>query len=298
MGTTHSLENLKHYHNEAIQFFGAELMLLKESIPKITDDRISKTATLLISGGQTGAAFLQLVSQVECFTSESVMLARSFMETVTNFCYASICDEKEYRAFILHPIYKYYFNVGRNLMDEINDYDTYQEHAEAIKKKREKLKQIPIVQEALALFSEIKPNLTWTKKSLNERIKALEKWGKLLDTFFSLAKIQYYSDASEALHGSLYGCTYDVNAFDPDFDHTDEEKLSKKLYKDNACMILYLGTLIHESLTLISYSNDISEIWEYSYKNRGLALNLLSHIQEIDSTNVLDVYFQAKVKKK
>jgi hypothetical protein len=63
-------------------------------------------------------------------------------------------------------------------------------------------------------------------------------------------------------------------------------------------MILYLGTLIHESLTLISYSNDISEIWEYSYKNRGLALNLLSHIQEIDSTNVLDVYFQAKVKKK
>lgn len=297
MEVTHSLENLKHYHNEAIQFFGSELMLLKEAISKITDDRISKTATLLISGGQTGAAFLQLASQVECFTSESVMLARSFMETVTNFCYASICDEKEYRAFILHPIYKYYFNVGRNLMDEINDYDTYLEHADAIKRKREKLKEIPIVQEALAMFSETKPNLTWTKKSLNERIKALEKWGKFLDPFFSLAKIQYYSDASEALHGSLYGCTYDVSVFDPDFDHTNEEKLSKKLYKDNACMILYLGTLIHESLTLISYSNDISGIWEYSYKNRGLALNLLTHIQEVNTTKILDEYFQTKKSK-
>lgn len=28
MGTIHSLENLKHYHKEAIQFFGSELMLV------------------------------------------------------------------------------------------------------------------------------------------------------------------------------------------------------------------------------------------------------------------------------
>lgn len=293
MGAIHSLENLKHYHNEAIQFFGSELILLKESIPKITDDRISKTATLLVSGGQTGAAFLQLASQVECFTGESVMLARSFMETVTNFCYASVCDEKEYRAFILHPIYKYYHKVGLHLMDEINDYNTYHEHVDAIEKKREKLKEIPIMQEALAMFSETKPNLTWTKKSLNERIKALEEWGKFLDPFFSLNKLQYYSDASEALHGSLYGCTYDLGIFDPDFDHTNEEEINKKLYKDNACMILYLGNIIHESLTLIKYSNDIREIWEYSYENRKQALNLLCHIQEIDPTKVLDNYFQA-----
>ncbi|MDR1937727.1 MAG: DUF5677 domain-containing protein [Tannerellaceae bacterium] len=298
MATTHSLDNLKHYHNEAIQFFAAELMLLKEAIPKITDDRISKTATLLISGGQTGEAFLQLASQVEYFTGESVMLARSFMETVTNFCYVSICDEKEYRAFILHPIYKYYFNVGRNFMDEINDYNTYLDHADAIKEKREKLKKIPIVQEALAMFSDTKPNLTWTKKSLNERIKVLEEWGKFLDTFFSLNKIQYYSDASEALHGSLYGCTYDLGVFDPDFDHTNEEELSKKLYKGNACMILYLGNIIHESLTLIKHSNDIREIWEYSSENRKHALNLLTHIQEIDPTKILDNYFQVtRVKK-
>lgn len=294
MGTTHSFENLKHYHNEAIQFFGAELMLLKEAIPKITDERISKTATLLVSGGQTGAAFLQLASQVEYFTSESVMLARSFMETVTNFCYASICDEKEYRAFILHPIYKYYHNVGHHIMDEVNDYNTYHEHVDALVKKQNKLKEVPIIQEALAMFSETKPNLTWTKKSMNERIKALEKWGKFLDPLFSFSKLQYYSDASEALHGSLYGCTYDVGTFDPDFDHSDEEKLSKKICKDNACMILYLGTLIHESLTLIKYSNNIQEIWEYSYKNRGMALNLLTHIQEINPTKVLDDYFQAK----
>lgn len=295
MPTTHSLENLKSYHLEAIRFFEAELMLLKEAIPKITDNRISKTATLLMSGGQTGVAFLQLVSQVENFTSESVMLARAFMETITNFCYASICDEKEFRAFVLHPIYKYYFKVSSYSMEEANSYTNYEEHTEAIRQKRKELKQIPIVQEALAMFSETKPNLKWTKKNLNERIEALEKWGKFLDVFFSLNRIQYYSDASELLHGSLYGCTYELGVFDPAFDPTNEEKLSKQLYKDSACMIIHLGILIHESLTLIKYTNDISEIWEYSYKNRGYALNLLTHIQNIDPTKVLDTYFQNKV---
>lgn len=294
MPTIHSLENLKSYHLEAIRFFEAELMLLKEAVPKITDNRISKTATLLMSGGQTGVAFLQLASQVETFTSESVMLARAFMETITNFCYASICDEKEFRAFVLHPIYKYYFKVGSYSMEEANSYTNYEEYAEVIRRKRKELKQIPIVQEALAMFSETKPNLKWTKKSLNERVEALEKWENFFDIFFNLNRMQYYSDASELLHGSLYGCTYELGIFDTGFDSTNEEKLSKKLYKDSACMIIHLGTLIHESLTLIKYTNDISEIWEYSYKNRGYALNLLTHIQNIDPTKVLDTYFQNK----
>ncbi len=148
MGTTHSLENLKHYHNEAIQFFGSELMLLKEAISKISDERISKTATLLVSGGQTGAALLQLASQVECFSGETVMLARSFMETITNFCYASVCNEKEYRAFILHPVYKYYFKVGFHSMEEINNYETYQA-CRGHKEKKRRIKTNPYCSRSL-----------------------------------------------------------------------------------------------------------------------------------------------------
>ena len=108
----HSLEDLKHYHREAKNFFAAELMMLKEVIPKITDERQTKAALLLISCTQTGAALLQLANQTDSFTTESIMLSRAFMEKITNFCYVSICDEKEYRAFILHPIYKHYHYVG------------------------------------------------------------------------------------------------------------------------------------------------------------------------------------------
>ncbi|MDL2145116.1 hypothetical protein QQY79_21530 [Flavobacterium tructae] len=80
MKTKHSLDDLKRFHNEAINFFAAELMLLKEIVTKIEDDRLGKCSVLLISCGQTGAALLQLANQIDSFASESVMLSRAFME--------------------------------------------------------------------------------------------------------------------------------------------------------------------------------------------------------------------------
>ncbi len=279
MATTYSLKDLKDYHNQATQFLGSELLLLKEAIPKITDERLAKAAILLISCQQTGFALLQLANQTDTYTRQSAMLARAFMETITNFCYVGVCDEKEYRAFILHPVYKHYHNVGFPKMED--DLGSIAENDLVRKEKQEKLKKLPIVQEALTIFSETNSHKDWSKKKLHERIAVIREWGKFLDVFFTISKIQYYSDASEALHGSLYGCTYDIGAFDPDFDLSKEDELDKKLYKDSTCILLHLGMLVHESFTLISYSNDIKEIWKHSYKNRGQALNLLFHVLEM-----------------
>lgn len=191
MPTTHSLDDLKRFHNEATQCFGSELMLLKEAIPKITDDKLAKPAVLLISCGQTGAALLQLANQTDSFTSEAVMLARAFMEKITNFCYVGVCDEKEYRAFILHPIYKHYHNVGSPKMKDNFDgtIENINTSTAARKEKQHNLKKIPIVQEALTIFSDTKAYLPWTKKKLSDRIEVIEKWGKLLDVFFSLINL-------------------------------------------------------------------------------------------------------------
>jgi hypothetical protein len=71
MQTTHSLNDLKSYHNEAIQFFGSELMLLNQVIPTITDERVAQSATLLMSCGSTGTAILQLATQTDSHTRES-----------------------------------------------------------------------------------------------------------------------------------------------------------------------------------------------------------------------------------
>jgi hypothetical protein len=278
MAITHSLNDLKHYLNEASQFFASELFLLKETIPKITDDRMAKAATLLISCGQTGAALLQLANQTDAFTREAAMLARAFMETITNFCYVCVCDEKEYRKFVLHPVYKQYHNTTLPKMED--DLDSMMKNASERLEKQEQLKKISIVQEALSVFSETNPRLNWTRKKLHERIAVIEKWGKVMDVFFTINQIQYYSDASEALHGSLYGCTYNIGLMGLDFDPSIGDELDKNLYRDTTCMLLHLGILIHESLTLISYSNDIEENYKSSYRNRTTALNFLFHVLE------------------
>lgn len=278
MSTSHSIKDLKSYHNQAIEFFGTELMLLKEVVPKIKDDRLQKVAVLLISCGQTGTALIQLSTQPDNFTSEAMMLSRAFMEKITNFVYVGICDEKEYRAFLLHPIYKYYHSI--NTLKIEDDFILFDKNAGNRKKKQDELKKNPIIKEALSIFSEDKPYLNWTKKTLNDRILKIQEWGKLLDIFFTINKINYYSDASETLHGSLYGCTYGIGAFNPEFDYSIGNELEKKLYKDNASVLLHLGMLIHESFTLINYTNDIEEIWNLSYNNRNQAVNLLFHLLE------------------
>lgn len=278
MPTNHSLDNLKHYHQEATKFFAAELMLLKKAIPKISDERLTKPAMLLFSAGQTGAALIQLANQTDMFASASVMLARSFMEQLTNFCYVGICDEKEYRAFLLHPVYKQYHNAGQLKMED--DIKQLHENIKARDERQTKLREKPIVQEALAIFSETKSHLNWTRKTMRQRIEALESWGKVMDVFFTISNLEYYSDASEILHGSLYGSTYSIGSFKPGFDPTNNEELSKKTYKDSTCMLLHLGMLVHEAFTLINYTNDIKDIWDHSYHNRGTALNLLFHVIE------------------
>lgn len=278
MITKYSLDDLKKYHIEAMKFFAAELMLLKEIVTNIEDDRLGKCSVLLISCGQTGAALLQMANQIDCFASEAVMLARAFMEKITNFCYAGVCDEDEFRAFVLHPIYKKYHSLGAAKMED--DLDLITENVISRKQKQQKFKEKSIVQEALNIFSEENPRLNWTKKTLNQRIEVIQEWGKLMDVFFTINKLEYYSDASEVLHGLLYGCTYNLGIFDDGFDRNIEGEMEKKIYKDNTCMLLHLGMLIHESLTLISYSNNIEKQWDYSYRNRGQALNLLFHVLE------------------
>ncbi|MEO6301906.1 MAG: DUF5677 domain-containing protein [Bacteroidia bacterium] len=115
---------------------------------------------------------------------ESVMLARAFMEKIINFCYVCLCDEKEYRAFVLHPIYKHYHNVASiQREDEIN-FNDLEGDARKRKEKQERLKEIPVVNEALEIFSESKQTLNWTNKKLYERIEIIEKSKNYL-TYFS-----------------------------------------------------------------------------------------------------------------
>jgi hypothetical protein len=79
-----------------------------------------------------------------------------------------------------------------------DDLDFISENAAVRREKQARLKKVPIVQEALTFFSETNSRMNWTRKKLHERIAVIEQRGKLLDVFFTINKIQYYSDSLEA----------------------------------------------------------------------------------------------------
>jgi hypothetical protein len=182
MSTKHSLDQLRHYHNEAIQFFASELMLLKEAIPKIDNDRLAKAGMLLMSCNQTGGAILQLASQADTFTNESIMLARAFIEKVTNFCYVGICDEDEYERFVFHPLYKNYHAVGH--FSKEDESESIDERKALRIERQDKLRSLPAVQKALTIFSETNERLHWTKKTLSQRIETIRQWGEVVGFLF------------------------------------------------------------------------------------------------------------------
>lgn len=278
---THSLDDLVKYHKEAQRFFAAELAIMKEAIPLVSDQRLGRAAILLMSAGQTGTALLGLAGEVQVFTGEVAMLARAFMEKVTNFCYLGVCDNEEFRAFELHPAYKYYHNASMARLEDSLSSDPIRAYKLG-QERQEKLKTKPIVQEALKVFSETKHYLNWTKKTLDMKIDAITASGKMLDIFFTMCKYHYYSDASEALHGSLYGSTFNIGVFDPELDRNDPQALDRKLHKDVTCTLLHLGMLIHESLNLISTSSEIEDQLEHSSNNRLSALNLLFEVLGVE----------------
>lgn len=72
------------------------------------------------------------------------------METITNFCYASICDEKEYRAFMLHPAYKYYHSITAPRIDD--DWERIAETYAARKQKQEELKKASCYTRSLSII--------------------------------------------------------------------------------------------------------------------------------------------------
>ncbi len=281
MKAKHLLSDLVDHHKKARQFFAGELALLKEAIPKIDEGRMGKASVLLVSAGQTGTALFVLAGEVTMFSGEVAMLARAFMEKVTNFCYVCVCDAEEFRRFELHPAYRYYHNIGLPMIEDTlggNILDA----TDAKKEKQQKLRSIPVFEEALKVFSATQSRMNWTTRSLDKRIDVITASGKMLDIFFTICKNRYYSDASEALHGSLYGATYNVAVFDPEFNRADPEMLNKKLYYDSACILLHLGMLIHESISLMADFGEYGDVYERSHKNRIEALNQLFYLLGLD----------------
>ncbi len=232
--------------------FESQLSILKSILKEKFDGRLERIRIVAASSCSTGGAICDLGKNPDYFFAEMTMLARSLVEKVTNFCYLILCDDEELKNFERYPYYRMFHNFERQ--------KTAGELAVGLKfTGKNVLRKHPKVVEALSRFSDTNPRMKWSSKNIDQKVSLIHERSKIRVEFFLMNTLTIYSNASEALHGSLYGCTFHLGVFEAGMDFKNPDAVREKVYKETALLFAQLGSMIAETLKLISSIHQINE---------------------------------------
>ena len=117
--------------------------------------------------------------------------------------------------------------------------------------KDESLELPPEIAAAVAKFTSDsgREKTRWTNVSLPNRAAVIE--AKLSGTGLFISLLTIYGDASEALHGTLYGAIFHLGAYDVGAVPHDQESLDRHRYTTLSCLYLMAGGTIDTLLSLL-----------------------------------------------
>ena len=192
------------------------------------EGRFADAWVLLGSSCNSSMAVYSMTPKADMFWNEIVMITRSIQEKLVNYCYYTVCDDEEAERFMLYPLYRMYHNTR-----QVRDH----KHGKLVLEfnGRESLESDPKVRRALTLFAD-KPKRqgkqSWTKLNFDQRLERIVNECKMSDPLLSMGSMVIYPDASEILHGSLYGCVTLSGIFDAGAtrETTQEQIYSKLLF--------------------------------------------------------------------
>jgi hypothetical protein len=94
----------------------------------------------------------------------------------------------------------------------------------------------------------------WTSVSLPDRAAVVE--AKLGNTGLFMSLLTIYADASEALHGTLYGAAFHLGAYDVGAILHDQASLDRQRYTTLSCLYLMAGGAIDTLLCTLKALDD------------------------------------------
>lgn len=237
------------------------------------DERSSQIIVLLGSACQTASAISELSKTPEMFLAECIVLARGFLEKIINYCYLLVCDREEYDRFLKHTIQKSVRKLDREI--SLDGHTFYVKWTGKIS-----LGSYPELKEALDEFTSEsgKEKTHWTKVSLLDRIKIICENSRLQPASFLLQTLTIYEDASEALHGTLYGCSFHTGAYEPNLDKKDSKEVKQNIQKNTTLLLWQLGMALHQVVLLLAEKNDIKSLLEVSNHNFDSSFKLMESV--------------------
>ncbi len=174
---------------------------------KIANQRIQSLYHLLMSIYIAGNAINLLA--LNNFLSESYMLARALLEKLINYMYVLVCEEDEYQKYLNYTKQKGYRILNRSFI--VGDQKAELKWSGSVN-----LDDNPELREAVNQFTSGKGKAItrWTSLSLAERLNVIRGKGNIKIEGLMLSTLGIYDDASEALHGTLYGSAFHFGFFE------------------------------------------------------------------------------------
>jgi hypothetical protein len=193
------------------------------------------------------------------YVPEAYLVSRSFFEKCVNFCYLNVCDGNEYenqlswtRQKMLRALYsrqRAYKNIEHDIpLPEIAELQKINDDLKRFTGKK----------------GGEKPN--WTSVSIYDRIQFIKK---SVDSFpieiYLLTMNRFYEDASEVIHGTLYGCLFHTGKFWGVKESVEENV--QRLVSWSLEILYFLGSLIDGILVVVSTIMSVDELLTKSKDN-------------------------------
>lgn len=225
-------------------FFNNQLALLENlyqyqftELKHLDSTRLGTLYPLLFSIHHTGLS-ISLLSR-HLHLKECYILARSFLESLITYTYILSCDEEEYSRYLAYTKQKAYRVLNRSLT--AGDSKVRLRWTGPIELEKE-----PELKKALELFTSEKgkAKTRWTSHSLSEMLESIASGGGLEIGYLMFAILGIYDNASEALHGTLYGSIFHIGTF-AGKTPTSKNELKKNWNEQFSTLFLMLGSCIH-----------------------------------------------------
>lgn len=246
-------------------YFNEQLWLLKKLFSVLVEDkkptRANYLGTIISNIGSSGLATLFLSQKGLC--NESMVISRCFLERAINFIYLLVCDEEEYKNFLDYSKQK----VVRSFYAKQKAF----KHVDV---------EVPLPEDPLSFsfFSEELRKFTgekggvktrWTSLNLEERVefvgRKVEGFNEKTGAVFKCAIAHIYEDASEAMHGTLYGGLFHMGVV---YGKIEDSEVDAHTKGTTMTTLMLLGVLIHGILEIVSKEKEIEELTEQSKQNR------------------------------
>jgi len=228
-------------------------------------DRIASLYPLLFSIHSTALSIGLLARHG--YLNECFMLARAFLERLINYIYLLFCNEEEYLRYLAHTKQKGFRMLNRSIKAGDLQVELKWSGSVDLDKERE-------LKEAIDLFTSEKGReiTRWTSVVLSDRLGTIAEKGGLEIGPLMFALVGIYQDASEALHGTLYGSIFHIGVFTKKL--PSRKSALYKTYNEQFSVLFFaLGVCVDSLVKAIHKVLPINDLQKRSRENINTVSN-------------------------